>query len=763
MTIFNHPNHLYKCVVTLFAIFFLSITIVPTVLSSNSRIDLADAVVVVPEELSRVESNAVDLLLDEVEKRTLIRWKTVNTWPNDPVPVIAIAQAESIQTIAKPLANALDAHKPLTQGEEGYRILTLSNNGAPSLIAAGHDERGVLFACGRLLREFHMSRLHIELEGPLNVDTVPAFPLRGHQMGYRPKTNSYDAWPVSIWEQYIKDLIVFGTNAVELIPPRSDDADTSPHFPLPQMEMMIEMSRMLDQYGLDVWVWYPAIDGDYTNPDTIERALKDWSDVLSKLPRLNAIFVPGGDPGETPPAILMNMLEKQSKNLRQYHPGLEIWISTQGFHQQWMDEFLEILQNDQPTWLEGIIFGPQNLISLPELRARVPKRYPIRRYPDITHNIRCQYAVQNWDVAYAITEHRESINPRPRAMANIFRLWKDQAAGFISYSEGCNDDVNKILWSSLGWDPEMKVIDILRQYSRYFIGGDYEDSFAQGLLALEKNWEGPLIGNGGVYTTLQSFQSMEKTASPQLRLNWRFQQALYRAYYDAYTRKRLLYETQLEEAALDALRQSEEWGSYIALDQAESILNRAVLKRPAPDWRSRVFELAEALYQSIHMQLSVPRYKAISHGRGANLDSIDRPLNNRIWLKSQFDSIRKLSSEEERRQAIDQIVNWTNPGPGGFYDDLGDQNHQPHLLPGRGYLIDPEFRESSRSAFDYSPDFRQSWIRFAETRYKTPLQMRYENLDPKAQYRLKIIYTGEWNYHGEVKVRLEADGKRFIH
>ena len=415
-----------------------------------------------------------------------------------------------------------------------------------------------------------MSRHHIELEGPLNVDTVPAFPLRGHQMGYRPKTNSYDAWPISIWEQYIKDLIVFGTNAVELIPPRSDDADTSPHFPLPQMEMMIEMSRMLDQYGLDVWVWYPAIDGDYTNPDTIEHALKDWSDVLSKLPRLNAIFVPGGDPGETPPAILMNMLEKQSKSLRQYHPGIEIWISTQGFHQQWMDEFLEILQNDQPPWLEGVIFGPQNLIPLPELRARVPKRYPIRRYPDITHNIRCQYAVQNWDVAYAITEHRESINPRPRAMTNIFRLWKDQAAGFISYSEGCNDDVNKILWSSLGWDPEMKVIDILRQYSRYFIGGDYEDSFAQGLLALEKNWEGPLIGNGGVYTTLQSFQSMEKTTSPQLLLNWRFQQALYRAYYDAYTRKRLLYETQLEEAALDALRRTEEWGSSIAMDQAES-------------------------------------------------------------------------------------------------------------------------------------------------------------------------------------------------
>ena len=44
-------------------------------------------------------------------------------------------------------------------------------------------------------------------------------------------------------------------------------------------------------------------------------------------------------------------------------------------------------------------------------------------------------------------------------------------------------------------------------------------------------------------------------------------------------------------------------------------------------------ELAEALYQSIRMQLSVERYKAISVGRGANLDTIDVPLNNRRWLK----------------------------------------------------------------------------------------------------------------------------------
>jgi hypothetical protein len=63
----------------------------------------------------------------------------------------------------------------------------------------------------------------------------------------------YDAWDVPMWQQYIRDLAIFGVNAIELIPPRSDDAANSPHFPLPPLRMMSEMSRLADEYGLDVW------------------------------------------------------------------------------------------------------------------------------------------------------------------------------------------------------------------------------------------------------------------------------------------------------------------------------------------------------------------------------------------------------------------------------------------------------------------------------------------------------------------------------
>ena len=133
------------------------------------------------------------------------------------------------------------------------------------------------------------------------------------------------------WDQYIRDLALFGTNAIELIPPRSDDKLDSVHFPLPPREMMVGMSAIADRYGLDVWVWWPALDEDYTRAELVEFALDEWEAVYRHLPRLDAILVPGGDPGHARPRDLLPMLAQQTARLRRYHPHAQMWISAQGF------------------------------------------------------------------------------------------------------------------------------------------------------------------------------------------------------------------------------------------------------------------------------------------------------------------------------------------------------------------------------------------------------------------------------------------------
>jgi hypothetical protein len=739
-------------------------------LSPAAALDLSKAVVVFPPESSARERKAVTMLVEEVEKRTQIRWAMQTSWPVSNRTAIVVGTSSSLGKFGQKSRSAL-VESPGSNPGEGFQIQTVTNGLESVVSVAGNDDRGVLFAIGHLLRHLQMTIGSIMLADNFKAVTAPKYPLRGHQLGYRPKTHSYDAWDLAIWEQYIRDLAVFGCNAVELIPPRSDDDATSPHFPLPPMQMLVAMSKLLDEYGLDVWLWYPAMDRDYSDAKTVEFALREWGDVFKQMPRLDAVFVPGGDPGHTRPKVLMALLEKQAANLRRYHPKAQMWVSPQSFNQEWLEEFIDILRKEQPAWLAGVVFGPQVRVSLSKLRSLVPEKYPIRHYPDITHSRQCQYPVPDWDTAFAVTEGREGINPRPLGHAAIFRLLQSYTVGFITYSEGCNDDVNKTVWSALGWNPDADVAEVLREYSRYFIGESYTDDFAQGLLALERNWQGPLLANEGVDTTLKQFQAMERVAAPRDKLNWRFQMALYRAYYDAYTRNRLLYETGLENRAMEILRDARRRGGVTAMNEAQAVLDDAITRRVSGDLRSRVFELAEALFQSIRMQLSVERYQAIGVDRGANLDTIDYPLNNRLWLKEQFVRLRSLPSEAERLRSIESIWQWTNPGPGGYYDDLGNLGNQLHLVRRTGWGKDPAFLESSLVGFeegdvvdepDEKPEgaLRYSWINHAESLNDSPLQLHYANLDGRAQYKIRVVYAGD---SPKRKIRLVANDGVEIH
>jgi hypothetical protein len=105
-------------------------------------------------------------------------------------------------------------------------------------------------------------------------------------------------------------------------------------------------------------------------------------------------------------------------------------------------------------------------------------------------------------------------------------------------------------------------------------------------------------------------------------------------------------------------------------------------------------------------------------------------------------------------------VNWTNPGPGGFYDDLGNPSCQPHLVRGRGFTKDPAFLQSSLVGFRYVPDWRLSWCTHAESLNDAPLQMQYRGLDPQARYKIRVVYAGD---NRSRRVRLVANGTTEIH
>jgi hypothetical protein len=711
--------------------------------------DYTNAHVVHGPGTSRHFQKAVQMLVEEIHHRSRVKLG-IGHDPGQNLPEIHVlteAQSGSLPAVLKT--------QPVANQAEGFAIYSLEK---PSRIyVIGHDDRGVLFGLGRLLRELNLTRDRVELTQPLKIVSSPKTKIRGHQLGYRPKTNSYDAWDIDQWEQYYRDLIAFGTNAIELIPPRSDDDADSLHFPRPPLEMMVKMSKLADDYGIDLWIWYPAIDGDYSEPAMVEFALKEWAEVFKVLPRIDVVFVPGGDPGHMRPMHMMKLLEKQTVSLKKYHPKAQMWMSPQSFNRVWFDEFIEIMKG-QPKWLSGIAFGPQNLIELKTLRELIPAKYPIRGYPDITHNLSCQHPVTNWDFAFALTQGREAINPRPYDQAAIFKSYQPYTIGFISYSEGCHDDVNKIIWSGLAWDPDATVRSILRDYSKFFIGPEYQDGFAEALIQLENNWRGPLIANTGVETTLEQFQSMEKAAAPAVLRNWRFQQPLYRAYYDAWLRYKLISETARQQEAEALLRQATMNKTNSYLVKAIARLQTSDTEMVAPELRNRVNELADSLFQTAKMQLATVKYHGMP-GRGTSQDRIDVPLNDRPWLVPQLQGIQGLKTDQERLEAISTLLNRTNPGPGGFYDDLGDPARQPHLVLEKSFADDPEVRHSVFNGFEYRLEAPIAWCRYAQTMYDHPIVMKYNELNKDQEYKLRVTYAGD-NFR--IKIQLVADG-RMIH
>lgn len=723
----------------------------------GAELDLTGARVIADPNLRGPAARAVSLLVDEVNRRTRISWHAVPPSPSPEAPLVLLGTVKSLPALGNTFGLRLEPGE--TFGAEGYRIGTDRLGSRPVVWVAGNDDRGVLFGAGRLVRELWMGRERVTLPAEVFLQSAPRTRLRGVQLGYRPKTNSYDAWDLPQWEQYYRDLILFGCNAVELIPPRSDDEPDSPHFPRPPLEMMVEMSRLADAYGLDVWIWYPAMDSDYSDPRVVAAALKEWDGVFRALPRVDAVFVPGGDPGHAPARVLMSFLERQAANLKTSHPEATLWISPQGFTKSEMDVFLSIVRQE-PTWLGGLVHGPQVRMDVAELRAAVPDRFPIRDYPDITHTRHCQYPVPDWDVAFALAEGREVSNPRPLATAAIARRSLPSTIGGIVYSEGCHDDLNKVVWLASNWGEPGDVREVVLQYARLIAGADLAPELAEGLLALETSWEGRAIDNPGIGPNLERFRDLEDRGSPRLRRDWRFLQADYRAHADALVQARLRHDATLYASALQALRKAPAVGSQRAIAQADALLRTIDQPPVSSGLRERVSELAEALFQSIGAQLSVARYNAIALERGASMDTLNVPLTDAPWLRAQLAPLTRLDEESERLAGLEALLHREDPGPGGFYDDLGDPTRQPHLVPGAGWGADPASYRSPFVGFAYrgrgaEGKVPRAWWHQAETLYDHPLELRYENLDPTVRYRLRAVYARE---RPGASIRLDAEG-----
>lgn len=263
----------------------------------------SDVNVVLPQNPSTRFIRIATLLTERIMTKSQYSWRLTNDWSTDTPASFAVFLA-------------VQPSDPKHIVKERYRISSTLN----AVYITGDDDLGLIFGVGRFLRllsagwtQNYSSPLErfICIPSHIFIDSIPQYPIRGHQIAYRALSDSYAGWSYNQMESYIEDLIIYGTNTIEAV---FLDNVTSPHFVVPPSEMLVHMSRVCEVYGLNFSIWYPSASIKY-DPDY---------HFIRRIPKLNALFIPGGDPGDLDPAPMFKVAKNIISNVRKYHPHCQV-------------------------------------------------------------------------------------------------------------------------------------------------------------------------------------------------------------------------------------------------------------------------------------------------------------------------------------------------------------------------------------------------------------------------------------------------------
>ncbi len=512
------------------------------------------------------------------------------------------------------------------------------------LMINGKTIRGLIYGYSLFLKKAKFTNGKVTLICDICGTHTPQKKLRGHQAGYRTTPNTYDAWTYEQYFAYQLDLMAFGANIIEH---NGNKDEGNCLMKYDHDDFLSEATRLADKIDMDVSVWHSNDE-----KESLEDAINAREKLYSKFARLDYCFPPGSDPGNLPADEFIKRCIAIKNMVTKYHPNCKMHPSAQVPHNdsQWKEIFTKLL-NEEPDEIDAVIMGPNHAYPIHELREKTPAKYPLRFYPDITHNLRCEYPVNHleddWHFAFANTLSRESVNPRPTELRTLHRLHSPYTIGSVSYSEGVHDDVNKAVWSTLEWNKDASLREILEDYGRFFIHEANEEDIADIILLLEKNWQGDPIENPCVDVAYSKLCEL-KSFIPSLCENWRFMLLYFRGCCDKLVKLRRIFESELIRKALYELKSN-------SISEALNILNTP-FNESYKVLRNELNSVAEILFKLIGIQLDVEHYHTDNWERGATLDTIDNAVTDLSFLKSKLKKALSLP-ENEQKKFITNLIN----------------------------------------------------------------------------------------------------------
>ncbi|MCA9028200.1 MAG: hypothetical protein KDA86_23520 [Planctomycetaceae bacterium] len=673
-------------------------------------------------------------------------------------------------------------------GPEGFLVQTFEDRPGV-LMAAGVDQRGVLYAAGEVLRQLIVKERTVEVPESLAVRTAPAFEVRGTQYGQShiaKRLAHVRDWTPEETQRVILDYALAGANVFS--------TGAGPYFDF------IKSYGLMTQggFGANTGSGPPEWNAEesigrigyvcLSVPEARAAQLKRCENQFKNSPTFDFVKFHGGDGGgcecdrcDPYGLTFIEVVEQMAGIIHKYHPTTRVYFTNQKFDNADDNAIFNYLQEQPREWLWAWGYGPgsdattwqpghrqthrMDLFRYPgfgpfdlyprEILHQLPPRHKLVYYNEITH---WRYAQHGYIQMYPRADRDGNLPPRtghfiyerrpdqaltmvydrltfyawPRYYYRVFNDLMRYSVGDITHSSGHHDHFNQWMWQRLLWAPRTSVEDVVDEYCRTWFGPEAAPEMAEAIFQLEENLEEdpetPLIEKEGIdhcYNLVK--QAGQKIPAIHHQNNWLWRQFMQKAALDKYTQLAVAQQTVVQKRIEGQIKTAMKTGNIeAAIDQSLSALDILDAPKETPEMIALRQEAAELGEQS----------NDLFGVRNEGNFNLQHDFIGLGWLRRQL-THAKAAEPDEQLELLAMIVDYENPGPGGFYDNLGTANRAPHVVNGYPYdhgqpyvpmMLSEENRPSQRS-MHFTQDEADG------------VALHYTDLDPDAHYRIRFTFV----------------------
>jgi hypothetical protein len=683
--------------------------------------------------------------------------------------------------------------EPLTQlspGPEGFLLKIFEDDNSSILIVSGVDERGCLYALGELLRQAIFKKGKVKIDSYLDIRTAPAFEIRGTQFGQShvaKKLAQVRHWTEDETKRVILDYALAGAN----IFPTS--AGTKFDF-IKSYGLMTQTNFGANTAGEKVpddWnasesigrIGYVCL----SVPEAREFMLKKCESRFKNSPTYDLVEFYGGDGGGcecdrcNPYGLtFIKLVEEMSVIIHKYHPESRIYFTNQKFDNEDDNAIFNYLQEKPRTWLWAWGYGPgsdatswqpghrqthrMDLFRYPgfgpyglypkEILHQLPPQQVLVYYNEITHWKYAQHAYiqmypradrngdlpPHWshniyerrpDQFLTMVYNRLTFFAWPNYYHRVFNDLMRYGVGDITHSSGHHDHFNQWMWQRLLWSPRMSVKQVVNEYCNNWFGEEAAQIMSEAVFQLEENLEEieniPLDKKNGI----DKYYELVKTAGnvmPEeiMKENWLWRMYMQKASLDKYVKLNVTQQKDLQLTIENNVNKLLNGDSKIRLHEILKMFDNTS-------------ESAEMIYLREEACRLGEESNKIFGVRNDGFFNLEHDFIGLGWLKRQLERAQMANSYESKK-LLSMIVDYENPGPGGFYDNLGTSNNAPNVTfgypydHGQPYVAEmlSEGNRPSQKSLHFTQDEDQG------------VTFRYSDLDPQGSYSIRFTFVRPW-------------------